>query len=465
MLLRTLRAVKNGLDRSREPKTRLTRGRLIGISEGRLTVVLGILVLLALGPIVFAPATTGGLAPASAVGQDEAGRDKNTNRSVGEINAHKQVPEEPASSGKAANEAPAGNEAAAKGAAGKATTDKNAADKNATDKNATDKNGGEKGAADNGKAGRPADMKNAAENANPGEAIETDEVPNEKVEKGAVGEKGKAGAAKAGRAAEKGKAEKGKAEKGKADRDSLDRTTDEKEGDDKNVADKNAGEKGVGADIAGAKESFLTWLYRSLGTRYVIIFLIITFNAVALIVMIVLGLRRNVICPDELIADFEAKLDAKQYQEAYELAKKSRSFLGKVLAAGMSRLSDGYDASMQAMQEVGEEQNMRLEQRNGYIALIAQIGPMFGLLGTVDGMVMAFDVIAHSNVTPKPSELAQGIGTALVTTVVGLWIAIPSIAFYHIIRNRLTRLVVEAGGVSSNLMKRFAVVQVPTKKS
>ncbi len=208
----------------------------------------------------------------------------------------------------------------------------------------------------------------------------------------------------------------------------------------------------------------MTWLYRSLGTRYVVIFLIITFNAVALIVMIVLGLRRNVICPEELAASFEAKLNAKQYQDAYELAKKSRSFLGKVLAAGMSRLSDGYDESVRAMQEVGEEQNMKLEQRNGYIALIAQIGPMFGLLGTVDGMVMAFDAIAHSNVTPKPSELAQGIGTALVTTVVGLWIAIPLIAFYQIVRNRLTRLVLEVGGVSGDLMKRFASVQTSAKK-
>ena len=209
----------------------------------------------------------------------------------------------------------------------------------------------------------------------------------------------------------------------------------------------------------------MTWLYKSLGTRYVVIFLIITFNAVALIVMIVLGLRRNVICPEELATAFEAKLNEKQYQEAYELAKQSRSFLGKVLAAGMSRLSDGYDESLRAMQEVGEEQNMKLEQRNGCIALIAQIGPMFGLLGTVDGMVMAFDVIAHSNVTPKPSELAQGIGTALVTTVVGLWIAIPLIAFYQIIRNRLTRLILEAGAVSGNLMKRFATIQVPAKKT
>ncbi len=231
------------------------------------------------------------------------------------------------------------------------------------------------------------------------------------------------------------------------------------------AAEKIADEKVGTEEAPAAKESFLGWLARSLGLRYVIIFLIITFNAVALVVMIVLGLRRSLICPDDLAAAFEVKLNEKQYQQAYELAKNDPSLLGKVLAAGMSKLSDGYDAALGAMQEVGEEQNMKLEQRNGYMALVAQIGPMIGLLGTVDGMVMAFDVISRSNVTPKPSELAQGIGTALVTTVVGLWIAIPSIAFYHVVRNRLARLIMEVGTVSGALMKRFATVQTPAKKS
>ncbi|MEN6405635.1 MAG: MotA/TolQ/ExbB proton channel family protein [Thermoguttaceae bacterium] len=219
------------------------------------------------------------------------------------------------------------------------------------------------------------------------------------------------------------------------------------------------------SEASPGSESFLGWLYRSLGLRYVVIFLFLTFNGVALAVMIVLGLRRDQICPDLLAAAFEAKLNDKQYQEAYELAKNDPSVLGKVLAAGMAKLSEGYAAATDAMQEVGEEQNVKLEQRNGYIALIAQIGPMFGLLGTVDGMVQAFDVIAHSNVTPKPSALAQGIGTALVTTVVGLWIAIPCIAFYHVVRNRLTSLMLETGVTSGNLMKRFSAVQPSAKKS
>lgn len=248
------------------------------------------------------------------------------------------------------------------------------------------------------------------------------------------------------------------------------KSTSEKADTEKPASDKRGGEGGIGEKVGAeaaspVKESFLGWLYRSLGLRYVVIFLIITFNAVALVVMIVLALRRESICPDDLAMAFEAKLNEKKYQEAYDLAKADKSFLAKVLTAGMSKLSEGYPAAISAMEEVGEEQNLKLEQRNGYIALIAQIGPMFGLLGTVDGMVMAFDVIAHSNVTPKPSELAQGIGTALVTTVVGLWIAIPMIAFYHIIRNRATRLVMEAGTVSGNLMKRFDTVQASVKKN
>ncbi|MEX2093619.1 MAG: MotA/TolQ/ExbB proton channel family protein, partial [Pirellulales bacterium] len=71
------------------------------------------------------------------------------------------------------------------------------------------------------------------------------------------------------------------------------------------------------------------------------------------------------------------------------------------------------------------------------------------------GMVQAFDVIAQSTVSPKPNELAQGIATALVTTLVGLWLAIPAIAAFNILRNYVSRLVLEVGTVSEGLMRRF----------
>ena len=141
---------------------------------------------------------------------------------------------------------------------------------------------------------------------------------------------------------------------------------------------------------------------------YSVIFLSLSFALVAVFVMnVLIGSPRKHSCPPNLIEGFEAQLNAKKYQEAYELAKNDESFLGKVLSAGLARLSSGYPQAIEAMQEVGEEENMRLEHRLSYLALIGTISPMFGLLGTVDGMVQAFEVIAHSTVSPKPSELAE----------------------------------------------------------
>jgi biopolymer transport protein ExbB len=209
------------------------------------------------------------------------------------------------------------------------------------------------------------------------------------------------------------------------------------------------------------RQSYLGWLYDSLGLLYSVIFLALSFSLVAVFVMNMLVLRRDNILPATLIDGFEAQLNAKKYQEAYELAKNDESFLGKVLAAGLARLSSGYPQAIEAMQEVGEEENMVLEHRLSYLALIGTISPMFGLLGTVDGMVQAFEVIARSTVSPKPAELADGIATALVTTLVGLWLAIPAIAAFNILRNRMARLVLEVGVVSENLMSRFEKVGVP----
>src|SRR6185369_7465553 len=107
-----------------------------------------------------------------------------------------------------------------------------------------------------------------------------------------------------------------------------------------------------------------------------------------------------------LIEQFEAHLNEKRYQEAYELAKADESVLGKVLAAGLAKLSLGYERAVIAMQEVGEDENMKMEHRLSYIALIGTMAPMVGLLGTVDGMVQSFVVIARSTAQPKPSELA-----------------------------------------------------------
>lgn len=205
----------------------------------------------------------------------------------------------------------------------------------------------------------------------------------------------------------------------------------------------------------GGERSVLGWAVEALGIGYLLVFFGLSFTLVALFVMNLLTARRENVCPVSLVEGFEAHLNEKQYQEAYELAKSDESFLGQVLSAGLAKLSAGYAKAIEAMQEVGEEENMKLEHRLSYMALIGTISPMVGLFGTVHGMIASFNVIANSASTPPASQLAEGIATALFTTLVGLAIAIPAIAAYNILKNRIARLVLEVGILSEGLMNRF----------
>ena len=211
-------------------------------------------------------------------------------------------------------------------------------------------------------------------------------------------------------------------------------------------------------DAAEADATLLGWLVDALGIGYILIFMALSFILVALFIMNILSLRRSSVCPTELIEGFETHLDQKQYQEAYELSKTDESFLGNVLSSGLARLSTSYDHAIGAMEEVGSEEQMKLEHQLSYLALIGTLSPMIGLFGTVHGMISSFYTIATAGATPDPSKLAEGISTALLTTLLGLAIAIPAIAGYNILKNRIQRLVMEVGTTSENLMGRFEKV-------
>ncbi len=221
------------------------------------------------------------------------------------------------------------------------------------------------------------------------------------------------------------------------------------------------------ADEAGGEGnepvSYLQWIGKALGIGYSAIFLGLSFTLVALFVMNLLTARRDNVCPVHLVEGFESHLNEKQYQEAYEMAKADDSFLGQVLSAGLGKLSSGYSQTIEAMQEVGEEENMKLEHRLSYMALIGTISPMVGLFGTVHGMIDSFQIIAFGTGTPEPAKLAEGISTALFTTLLGLAIAIPAIAAYNILKNRVARLVLEVGILSESLMSRFENVGTQKK--
>ena len=108
---------------------------------------------------------------------------------------------------------------------------------------------------------------------------------------------------------------------------------------------------------------------------------------------------------------------------------------------------------------------MRLEHQIGYLALIGNLAPMIGLFGTVVGMIASFQAIAAGGAAPSPQKLAEGIATALFTTELGLAIALPALFAFDVLKNRLSRFMLDVSVLSENLMGRFANVQAPKNPS
>lgn len=204
-----------------------------------------------------------------------------------------------------------------------------------------------------------------------------------------------------------------------------------------------------------ASTNMLVWLFQALGVLYTIAFLALSIALVTLIVMNIIASRRDNVCPPDLIEGVEQHFSEGNKQAAAEMIRTDDSFLGQVVAAGLSRLDRGHTSAIEAMQEVGEEELMKMEHSLGYMALIGNISPMVGLLGTVDGMVQAFRAIATSGSTPNPAELAMNISTALVTTLAGLIIAIPAIALCNVLKNRVQRLTLQVGVISEEMIEKF----------
>ncbi|MCA9157639.1 MAG: MotA/TolQ/ExbB proton channel family protein [Planctomycetales bacterium] len=216
-----------------------------------------------------------------------------------------------------------------------------------------------------------------------------------------------------------------------------------------------AGNDAVEDTGSKAPKNMLAWTFEALGISYTALFLALSITLLTLIVMNLIAARRDNICPPDLVEGVEQLLVAGDPQAAAEMIRTDDSFLGQVVSAGLAKLDRGHSHAVEAMQEVGEEETMKMEHNLSYMALIGNISPMVGLFGTVQGMIGAFRTIANSPTTPKPSELAGNISTALFTTLAGLAIAIPAIAVYNILRNRVQRLTMQVGITSEELLERF----------
>ena len=190
-----------------------------------------------------------------------------------------------------------------------------------------------------------------------------------------------------------------------------------------------------------------------------IFILLLSFVGLALIIEHAVTIRRGKLLPQYFIVELEDLFEGEEYEEALQLCEVEDNLLSRVVAAGLAKVDMGYNTMEEAMSEAAEEPSMGLHHKISYVSLISAIAPMLGLLGTVVGMVVAFEKLKALGAAANAADLAGGISMALMTTVMGLIVAIPMMSAYHFFRNKVMRLDMEAGVIAGDLMQRFRPVQ------
>ncbi len=203
------------------------------------------------------------------------------------------------------------------------------------------------------------------------------------------------------------------------------------------------------------------------GVTIVLTLVILSILSVYLIVEQILVLRKGEIMPAGLADQVRQLLSQGRLAEADALCRKSPSPLSFVLISGLSEIDFGWQAMEKAMEDAIAEQAAKLLRKIEYLSVIGNLSPMCGLLGTVTGMIFAFQQVAITQGMAGAGDLAEGIYSALVTTVAGLVVAIPSLGAFAIFRNRIDQLIAETAYVSQHVFApvRRRATQVASRAS
>ncbi|HMO13959.1 MAG TPA: MotA/TolQ/ExbB proton channel family protein [Pirellulaceae bacterium] len=188
-----------------------------------------------------------------------------------------------------------------------------------------------------------------------------------------------------------------------------------------------------------------------IGVLIIAVLLALSMTAAYLIIDHLLTVRRRDLMPDGLADSTRELLLVGKVTEAKAKCTETPSVMSFVLLHGIAELEFGWTAVEKALEDAIAEQSARLFRKIEYLAVIGNIAPMVGLLGTVIGMIIAFQQVAVNQGAASAPQLATGIYQALVTTVGGLLVAIPALGAFAIFRNRVDQLVAEAAYLAQHV--------------
>ncbi|HUY89740.1 MAG TPA: MotA/TolQ/ExbB proton channel family protein [Pirellulales bacterium] len=171
------------------------------------------------------------------------------------------------------------------------------------------------------------------------------------------------------------------------------------------------------------------------------------------------ALRRGRVIPSPFVKRFlhqlgEGQLDREQ---ALELCEQSRSPVAQVFAAAVRKWGKPAVEVEQAVLDAGERASNGLRKYVRVFNAVSTIAPLMGLLGTVFGMIKAFNDISTADAMGRPEFLARGISEALITTAAGLSIAIPALVCYLFFLSRVDQLIIELDALGQEVVSAVSL--------
>ena len=184
-------------------------------------------------------------------------------------------------------------------------------------------------------------------------------------------------------------------------------------------------------------------------------------SLIALTVFIerLVSLRRRKVIPTEFLPGLLEKLNGSPDDpaKAIEYCRADASPVASVFAAAIKRLGRPIELVERHIQEAGQREVLKLRKYLRVLSVIAAVSPLMGLLGTIFGMITAFQTVAASaDALGKTEMLAEGIYEAMITTAAGLIVAIPVLISYHWLSARVQKLVMEIDEMTVSFIEEFA---------
>jgi len=219
-----------------------------------------------------------------------------------------------------------------------------------------------------------------------------------------------------------------------------------------------------GAPVTAAKKRSATNFYDIMtgsGTLGFLLWVALFGSGAAAIYFIVdssILVRPHKMLPGTLIDQVKSAMAEGDVLKALKACESEPGAMANILSAGFSHVEEGYDIIQESVGTAADLETERLMQRLTWISVCANLAPMLGLLGTVQGMIMAFGNIATA--APDVGALALAIAQALWTTAGGLVVAIPAVTFYYGIRNNANKLVLRMEAMTMELIKDLRNVEV-----